>query len=76
LFYLHPHHLSHTQHIPPFSQKGTRDFAELNKTFQQTFKVASAKLLRTLEILKEESVEENEVEPNEEESQFVRVSPH
>jgi len=58
-----------------FSQKATRDFAELNKTFQQTFKIASAELLQTLEILKEESVEENEVEPRKEETQFVRVLP-
>jgi len=76
---------SSPSHNPPMngllqtSQKILRDLTELNKASQHSLKIACAKIFLKLENLKEnlkeESLEEKEVEPHKEETQCLKVVP-
>jgi len=73
-----PSHDPPTNELLQTCQKILRDLTELNKVSQQSLKIACSKIFQKLEKLKEnlkeESLEEKEVEPHEEESQCLRVA--
>jgi len=68
-----------TNELLQTSQQILRDLAMLNKASYRSLKIACANIFKKLEKLREnlkdKSLEEKEVEPHEEETQYLRVAP-